>query len=232
MPVCYNCDKQLPDGSKFCPECGTPVKEIQGSGQEQRKQVFEGEIKKCPNCGEVLSAFEITCHACGIELRNRNGSQAIQKFAETISKLEATRPITPTKGSIFRFPAASPTDRSIASAIQSFVIPNTKEDIIEFILLAAASIDVDALDASDTSDGISRKVVANAWVAKFEQAYQKAYVTFGNSPDFASIKELHDRKSKEIRKARSRSIRILLFLMAMLLAISIFFPLFFSLLFR
>ena len=51
MPFCINCGHQLPDGAKFCAECGSPV---QATAQTQRKIVYDGEIHECPNCGESL----------------------------------------------------------------------------------------------------------------------------------------------------------------------------------
>lgn len=227
MPFCTNCGKQFSDGTKFCPECGTAINAVEP--ENQRKQVFEGEIKKCPNCGEALSAFEITCHACGFELRNRTGSSAVQKLADMISKLEMERPPQAQKETISLFkysiPSAEPTDKRIANVIQSFVIPNTKEDILEFIFLAANSIDADALDSTTSkgsSEGLSRNLIAKAWVTKFEQAYRKAKLSFGDSPEFNDIQAIYDRKQKEIRKGRTKTNRELLTLLLIFVAFMLF----------
>lgn len=56
MSFCNNCGKELVPGAKFCFECGTPVIYNQyndNSPNTKRKVVFEGEIHKCPNCGEI-----------------------------------------------------------------------------------------------------------------------------------------------------------------------------------
>lgn len=224
MPFCTNCGKQFSDGTKFCPECGTAINAVQP--ENQRKQVFEGEIKKCPNCGEALSAFEITCHACGFELRNRTGSNAVQKLADMISKLEMERPPQAKKEaiSIFKYsiPSAEPTDKRIANVIQSFAIPNTREDILEFMILASTNIDTDALDSNGSSDSISQKLVTNAWIAKFEQSYQKAKIAFGDSPEFNDIQEIYDKRQKEIQKGRTKTLRRVLAIILVYVVLMLF----------
>lgn len=58
--------------------------------------------------------------------------------------------------------------------IRNFYIPNTKEDICEFFILAVSNI-----KAEDDC--------ADAWLAKLEQAYQKARLAFGNDSSFSEI---------------------------------------------
>ncbi len=47
--MCSNCGKPVPSGSKFCPECGTPV----------------AQKKFCTNCGKELPAGTKFCPNCG-----------------------------------------------------------------------------------------------------------------------------------------------------------------------
>ena len=55
MAFCINCGQELTEGAKFCANCG---KVVNGENPTpQRKTVYEGQIHKCPNCGEVLGAF-------------------------------------------------------------------------------------------------------------------------------------------------------------------------------
>lgn len=209
MPFCSNCGQRLAEGVKFCPECGAAV----GGVSSQRKQIFEGEVRKCPNCGGPLKAFEITCPVCGYELRDAKASSSVQKLAETIAQIEQSRPNPKKKTFKEQFfsngpKEASATDQSIASAIQHFPIPNTKEDIIEFMLLASANIDTEALGSEDK--GTSKNVIAEAWIAKYEQAYQKAKILLGTSPEFSEIQSIYDGKKKAIKKGRQKSVRTII----------------------
>lgn len=220
---CLKCGHQLANETIYCPICGTKVEKPTTVDQGQRRQVYAGEIRKCPNCGEPLSAFEIKCHSCGYELQNVKGSKAVAELAEAIAKLEATRP-PQTKKHFWSSSnmSVSPTDRSIANIIQSFAIPNTREDILEFMILASANIDTDVLDSDNSSDKASQKLIANAWIAKFEQSYQKAKIAFGDGPEFNDIQVIYDRRQKEIRKGRTKSRRRLLIIILVYAVLMLF----------
>lgn len=233
MPFCTNCGQEVPDGAKFCQSCGAATSENSLNRQGKRKQIYEGEISRCPNCGEQISAFEVICHSCGFELRNRKGSNAIQDFANAIAKIEETRPpqkiAEPTsqgnkhgkKKDAITYPTVDPTDKRIANTISTFVIPNTKEDILEFIILAANNINADILAKSAntcTSEELSSRTISSAWAAKFEQAYQKAKISFGDSPDFVTIKELYENKQGEIRLAKRKRTHHIIFALLVIVA--------------
>ena len=87
---------------------------------------------------------------------------------------------------------------SKAELISNFYIPNTREDIYEFFILAYSNI---------TAGGHG----AEAWNAKLEQAYLKAQFAFGNNQEFAKIQELYDAiKKLSTRKRNEKTRRILL----------------------
>ena len=53
--ICSNCGKEVPDSSKFCRYCGSPL-------------AREAEIKKervCPSCGKKGDADQLYCSECG-----------------------------------------------------------------------------------------------------------------------------------------------------------------------
>ncbi|MCL1940687.1 MAG: hypothetical protein FWG09_02000, partial [Synergistaceae bacterium] len=78
----------------------------------------------------------------------------------------------------------STTDKQKINLIRSFPIPNTKEDIFEFIILAASNVQETAYETN--KKGSADRKLSDAWLAKLEQAYHKAKFTFGNSSDFYS----------------------------------------------
>lgn len=81
MAFCMNCGQELPNGAKFCAGCGTATGEV-GAETSQRKIAYDGELHKCPNCGEIVDAFVSKCSACGYELRDAKNSNAVREFAE------------------------------------------------------------------------------------------------------------------------------------------------------
>lgn len=83
MAFCINCGQELTEGSKFCAGCGKAVSD--NSSTSQRKIIYEGEIYKCPNCGDILDAYESVCETCGYE---RRGAKATGSVRELQLKLE------------------------------------------------------------------------------------------------------------------------------------------------
>lgn len=80
MAFCTNCGKNLPDGAKFCFECGTRLTACEAG---PRESVYEGNVHKCPNCGEVLDSITAICPACNYEIR-RNSQLAIMDFKKRL----------------------------------------------------------------------------------------------------------------------------------------------------
>ena len=124
---CSKCGKELDVNALFCKHCGQKVlqdEEINIEDRQKRGIVYDGELHKCPNCGENLKSFVPVCPSCGYELRwTKNGTNKVQELLE---KLNSTRSITTKK-----------------EIIANFYVPNTKEDLFEFFTLAISQIDDD-----------------------------------------------------------------------------------------
>lgn len=58
MAFCISCGQELTEGAKYCANCG---KAVNNDSTNQRKTVYDGELHKCPNCGELLNAFGTVC---------------------------------------------------------------------------------------------------------------------------------------------------------------------------
>ena len=157
---CSNCGNKLIDNAKFCNACGTKVV---NESTEERKTTYDGEIHKCPNCGDTIDAYETVCEACGYEIRGRKAVSVVHELA---LKLENTDNI-----------------KKKEELIRNFYIPNTKEDIYEFFILATSNIKVGSIDSK-------------AWFAKLEQAYQKAQLTLGHTKEFEYFQTLYDTATK------------------------------------
>lgn len=167
MSYCSNCGKELEEGVKFCSECGQSV-----GKSNFRKEMYDGEIHKCPQCGEVLGAFVSVCPSCGYELRGVKTATSIKDFSLKIEQVVS--------------------DEQKVTLIRNFPISNTKEDILEFMILASSNI-----------TGEYNESVFNAWLAKFEQCYHKAALAFGEEVYFEKIKNLYDRTTKQISKEKT-----------------------------
>lgn len=159
MKFCGQCGSELSEGAKFCSECGTPTGNSSAAAA--------GKTVKCPQCGELIDAFVAKCPACGYELR---GSQTLSRVRELEDALEGVE---------------SPKKRS--ELIRNFYIPNTKEDIYEFFILATSNLNAGGGDNA-------------AWRAKLEQAMQKAELVFGEGKELEKISKIYKKVASEQRR--------------------------------
>lgn len=172
---CSFCGTKLDEGACFCKGCGESVfqqNKAEATTDEprtKRKTVYDGEVHKCPNCGDIMEPFEVKCNVCGYELRNAQATLSVKEFE---LKLESTKSVN-----------------NRITLIRTFSIPNAKEDIYDFFILAISNIEA----GGDESD---------AWLAKLEQTYQKARLLFGSNSDFTYFQELYEKACK--RKSQMR----------------------------
>ena len=81
--VCKKCGEKVPANYEYCPKCGESIKS--GENKPIERQVFAGQVKKCPNCGAVISSYTFKCPDCGIELTNlSNDNSSINEFSKKI----------------------------------------------------------------------------------------------------------------------------------------------------
>lgn len=114
MAFCQKCGSSLVEGAKFCPSCGTPT------GTSGAVKVTVGEVRKCPQCGQVLGALDAKCPSCGHEITGVKAVNSVREFF-TMYQNEKDE------------------NRKI-DLIKNYPIPNSKEDLVEFAILSAQHI--------------------------------------------------------------------------------------------
>lgn len=209
MAFCSNCGTKLNDGARFCQGCGAPVSNSTAERYTRCEFEYEGKIIKCPNCGELLASFQARCPACGHEIREAKVSSVVKEFA---SKLEAIEAIAdPTRKGFLRKKLEkdeiSEKEERKIELIRSFPVPNTKEDMLEFMILATSCISYDLYD-SCKSESVSRgpKEVNAAWYAKVQQVYEKAKRSNFSDDTFQQIESLYTKCKYDIRHAKKKGI--------------------------
>ncbi len=178
---CTNCGKRLANGAKFCDGCGTKTQsEVVLETSNHKKTTVEGNIHKCPSCGEIISHDVLVCPSCNHEIRGRAVSSFLQAFFGKVS-LE--------------------TDEKIKiELVKTFPVPNNREDIIELMLLASSNFDARYYATNKEADSL-----AGAWLSKIDNCYKKGKLMFTSQADLNAIESIYNEvhaKTKSVEKSK------------------------------
>lgn len=78
MNYCADCGYKLEGEFRFCPNCGSEIKNSNDSAAPNRK---DKEVLICKNCGEENSLENLNCFSCGVPLKGtKNTKKASEKF--------------------------------------------------------------------------------------------------------------------------------------------------------
>nr|NQU94289.1 hypothetical protein [Bacteroidota bacterium] len=169
------------------------MKKEQNATQEQTqilKSNKEGDLKKCPSCGAPVESFKTKCTDCGHEFRNIEAVSSIKKLHEELQKIEESER-TRERSWTQKIDGDMGIQKNVAarqiSAISSFPVPNTKEDLLEFLSVASseAQIKLSLFIMHAHPDAMLKK----AWMAKCEQIIMKA--RFSMKDDKKTLEEIN-----------------------------------------
>ena len=200
---------------------------------EDKKKKSENETKtkttKCPNCGASIKSFESQCPFCGSEIRNIEASSNLKDFSIGLEKIISKElPKYHTEDSLLKkvigkdfrndeekaeFERKAKKEKEIASYIKNYPVSNSREDLLEFMILSASNIDL-----KESMDDIIQK----AWIDKMSQIYKKASITMSNSKDFKEIEDIYNKKMKEIKNKKVLNNMFFPFLIAMYIILVVF----------
>lgn len=136
---CRKCGEKMSVDAQFCPSCGTPVFE--------QKETQKSSVQRCPICGEIVESNALRC-PCGHEVRGREAVKSLQDFFHSVSLIED--------------------ESKKIEAIKLYVIPNNKEDIMEFMIQASSVFDSRVYTSNKYTENEE-----DAWLAKIKQCYKK-----------------------------------------------------------
>lgn len=169
----------------------------------------------CSSCGDIINSFVTNCPSCRYEIREAKVSNSVKELVTKLESIESRQmQITEEKKSLMkmvfgkdlkdedemqeaarRFESQKIQEK--VNVIINYPVPNTKEDILEFMILATSNI--------NTKLGIDDDL-SKAWIQKMEQVYQRAELTIKNSRDLNPIKNLYNNKKNEIEKKKKKGV--------------------------
>jgi len=232
MVFCSNCGKEVADGVNFCPGCGKPA--AGGSQASQPRSVTVGQIKKCPSCGEGIETFQTRCSGCGFEFGTKESSKTITTFSNEIVSLDTqianekgnsneTASIagfvvlnfftfgipfvvrTLKRAFVPTVPPLLPTEQKKKSYIENFIVPNNREDILEFALFVSSRIE-NLLDGGSENQ-MKTIMWAKTWADKCKQVQARCAVAMGDDVKTSQqVKDLLTQPQLLLKKYKKKAI--------------------------
>lgn len=138
-----------------------------------------GNVLKCPSCGAPYQPGTGACPECGHVFQNVAANSSAQRLADGIQAIHEKYSAARLSGQYkeekkgFFDTSEDPESKEISDYISNFVIPSSKDDLIEFITRTHT-----LKDNSDYWD---------SYEAKFNEAITKARVMFPNDPQMTSV---------------------------------------------
>lgn len=168
------------------------------SQQQQNQQTAApksdkyGDVKKCPSCGAMVQSFRGACPECGYAFEGLKANSSAQILAEKIDEIMKEASTMSSKalssnsgggllglsrdligGQSMALKTEESSQKRIKEVIKNFPIPNTKSDLMEFIITMKLK--------SESGQ------FASAYFSKYTECIEKAKYLFHNDKDLAPL---------------------------------------------
>lgn len=175
--------------------------------QSKQTQETAGNTITCPQCKAAIPSFTTKCEYCGHEFRNLKATSTVQELSEKLNAIESLR-----KGEAWGDTEDQKLANQKSQIISSFPVPNSKEDIMEFLSMAISGI-------KSSSGTNASNIIRDAWLSKSEQLVIKAKLSFQNDSQIqAYILEFEKIiKSKRLSIMSPRTIMIIFIVLIVIL---------------
>lgn len=155
-----------------------------------------GDVKKCPACGAMAESFKTKCPDCSHEFSNVGANVSIEKLFEMLNACENDRKEQSTSilgvlGSQMAQATGGGDKVTLKkkSIISGFPVPNTKDDILEFLSTAIPNAKQKGnFLTKQNPENKSHNDLAPTWKSKCEQIIMKA--KFSMKEDKGTLEEI------------------------------------------
>ena len=132
--------------------------------------------KTCPRCGASVQSMQLTCPECGFEFNNKEANASARELMKLLSECRGTR--------------------EKISIIENYPVPNTRENLIEFISSCIGRCRISLGELRDSN----KAEICIAWRRLSQQVVTKAQLMLKDDPEvMEQVKKLEKLASKKIR---------------------------------
>ena len=155
----------------------------------EKKSDKWGEVRKCPNCGAVVESGAMKCKECDYTFVGISGNSSVQRLSDQLMAAESKHSNDGVaKSFLGELGIGGSRAKTMCNIIQTFPIPNTKEDLIEFILfLHPKATNTSVWKVSDRDQLQMNK----AYKVKFDECVNKAKFLLKDDPQMLELLAQH-----------------------------------------
>lgn len=119
--------------------------DVTSKAQKYEKDKKEAIGNICPKCGKQIPPMSLKCPYCGCEIVSKDANSSVKDLLSKIDRINKEWfDVTRSKsgdplGDMFVGAPIDEKEKQIRETISLYPVPNTKEDIIEFLSLAASN---------------------------------------------------------------------------------------------
>lgn len=136
----------------------------------EKKSSKRGEVRKCPQCGEIVYSYMVECPSCHFVFDDAEANLSSLILAEKLEGLEY--------------------DEDKCQAIETFPIPNSKTDLLEF--LTSLKPRVKKVD----------NPLSEAYFVKYQECIEKAKVSFPNDKELQTFVREYEALAMDVEKRK------------------------------
>lgn len=215
---CPSCGEVSNSEATFCFNCGFKLKnndikeditQYKNAGLEDKRNIkFAGNIVKCPNCGDLVKPYTLSCESCGFDYRGSTIPTALKILSEEIkrnTKYQKQGFIKQMKG---QWGIISVEEQKQLDTVNNFLIGNTLEEILNLYFFAYNNIDFSAYDIS-ISEASFKKKMNYAWESKLETCYNKLLISEINQEMLTRVNIVQDKFIKKKKNAKWKTCKMI-----------------------
>lgn len=156
-----------------------------------------GNIVKCPNCGAQVKGGSAVCTECGYAFSNVSANSSAEKLQAKLDEFNRRQEQRADSRGYLRSLFDSDTIRKHKmEIISTFPVPNTREDLLEFLTMLQAGADATGSHDGGTSDS---EDMSYAYWLLYTNCINKAKLSFPNDNDFQYYFQTYE---KQLQKTK------------------------------
>ena len=156
-----------------------------------------GNIVKCPNCGAQVIGGSAVCTECGYAFSNVSANSSAEKLQAKLDEFNRRQEQRADSRGYLRSLFDSDTIRKHKmEIISTFPVPNTREDLLEFLTMLQAGADATGSHDGGTSD---IEDMSYAYWLLYTNCINKAKLSFPNDNDFQYYFQTYE---KQLQKTK------------------------------